>query len=142
MDYAVNNSHWDQVEKLRSVEDLIYDDGPQPGPPHSLNVSGNTVVSDLDPRSGGPTLRINVQHMVEAYVGPGWIVHVEQETWYTGGMVYAGNITGIVDPYVQLAIHLCKQEDNPNVEVITIRETFGKFPSQELRTKLELLRYK
>lgn len=136
VDYAMRSGDYEKLNQLKQIADLVQPNGVQP---RSLyNQHGDSVVTDIDPRTGERTLRINVIHMVANYVGPGFEIQVTQEKW--DEEVFSSR-PGASNKHL-VVINLRKAEDNPDCEIITLREPFSQFPSLEMRAKLELLRYK
>lgn len=134
--FHIQNHEYEKAKQLMELKPVIVT-LPNPAP---YVVGGQTVLADVDPYSGNPVLRISVRDMVHAYVGEGWEIRVEQEHWQS--QISSSNPYNEKDRDRKIAVHLYKLNDNPLSEVITIREPFFEFPSQEMRTKLGLLKYK
>lgn len=118
---------------------IAYDDSPALGYPPP-NKHYDRITEDTDPFTGKPTLRVSVSQIIAQFLGGGWEIHVEQEFW--GGEDMQFMSMPAPHKHSQLAIHLRKVEDNNDFEIITLREYMGDFPSDQLRAKLELLKYK
>lgn len=131
---AIRDGNVDAILKLAELESR-YTSPTQSGPARPIhNLADDTIVIDQDRQTGEPTLRISVEHMVQAYVGHGHELKVNLERW---GDSYSRQLYGNNDDNIWIVINLRSKSTG---EITTIRDLAKWFPSEELRAKLTLLR--
>lgn len=124
---------WEKHKAIQAAEQQLQLQYPPPAQPWPEPVPKLSISEDM--ARNKKTVQISVNEMVIKLLGghdPNRDVQVHMEHYGYGSSHDPND-----DPLLFIAVNIC---DIKTGNIITLRETYAKFPSPEFLTKLELLR--